>query len=140
MEPFAPWSALLGGAMIGLGASLLLLTSGRVFGVSGLYSRALTGRDGLVPLAVVAGLLAAGAVAGALVPGAFDPPASIDLRLAAAAGLKVGCGTRMGGGCTSGHGVCGVSRLSPRSLVASCVFVATGIATVYAVRHIAGGS
>jgi uncharacterized protein len=142
MESFTPWSALVGGAILGLGASLLFLTHGRVFGVSGLYGRVVAGRSGedrLQPLAVILGLLAAGVVARLVAPGAFDPESVVSLPAAAAAGLLVGFGTRLGGGCTSGHGVCGVSRLSPRSLVATIVFMAVGFATVFVVRHLVGG-
>ena len=141
MEPFTPWSALLGGAMIGLGATLLLLTHGRVFGVSGLHAEALMpgATDRSIALAVVLGLIAAGAAARAAGAPAFESVAAVSLPVAAVAGLLVGFGTRLGGGCTSGHGVCGVSRAAPRSIAATLVFMATGAATVFVLRHVAGG-
>jgi uncharacterized membrane protein YedE/YeeE len=135
MTDFTPWSALIGGALIGLSASLLLLATGQVAGISGIVAGMLTPRRGDLGwrAAFVGGLLLAGAIAAVTVPERLgDSPVS--LPWLAAAGLLVGAGTRLGGGCTSGHGVCGISRLSMRSLIATAVFVATGIATVAAMH------
>lgn len=125
--------ALLGGAIIGLAATLLLLSVGRVAGVSGfataLLPEASEARD--LKLLFLAGLVAAGLglrVAGAL------PSAMPSWPLAIVAGLLVGVGTRLGSGCTSGHGVCGIARLSRRSMVATCVFMGTGAITVAVMR------
>ena len=131
MSDFTPWSGLAGGVLIGLSASLLLLGAGRVAGISGItagaFSRERDHRDWR--LAFLAGLVAAGLFVNLVVPGslAASPRTHVELALA---GLLVGVGTRLGSGCTSGHGVCGTSRLSPRSLVATLIFVATGMLVV----------
>lgn len=127
---------LLGGALIGVSASVLLLMNGRVAGISGilggLLGRASQGEHAWRALFVI-GLVAGGAIALALVPGAFAaaPPA---LGVAIAAGVLVGVGTKIGNGCTSGHGVCGISRLSVRSIIATLTFIGTGAISVLAVR------
>lgn len=122
--------ALLGGALIGSGSALLLLTHGRIAGISGitggLVQRATPDRAWRV--AFLAGLVAAGLVASAIVPAAIGAPAR-PLAAIVVAGLLVGFGTRLGNGCTSGHGVCGLSRLSARSLVAVVAFMTTGAIT-----------
>lgn len=129
MHDFTPWSALIGGALIGLGATILLLANGRLAGVSGIVAGLLTPRRGDIAwrAAFLVGLLIAGVVAAGLVPERLgsSPRGSLLLVLA---GLLVGMGTRLSGGCTSGHGVCGISRLSIRSVVATALFVTTGIA------------
>lgn len=133
MNDFTPLSALAGGAIIGLAASLFLLTHGKIAGISGLFGGLLSPStdDGPVRLAFVAGLLVAGIVAHMVAPGALAlPPASRSLAVVAAAGLLVGIGTRIGNGCTSGHGVCGISRLSRRSIVATVSFITAGAVTV----------
>ncbi|MBX3229211.1 MAG: sulfite exporter TauE/SafE family protein [Labilithrix sp.] len=134
-------SALMGGALVGASASLLLLALGRVAGVSGLYGGIFRRGAGDMPLriAFIAGLLAAGALVHAVHPAAFETTWSPAPVLALAAGLLVGFGTQLGNGCTSGHGVCGLSRLSVRSLVATMTFMLTGGFTVFVVRHILGG-
>ena len=141
MNDFTPIPALLGGALIGLAASLLLLTHGKVAGISGLYGGLL--RRGTSDRAVrfwfVAGLIVAGLLVKLTFPSAFDTTASATLPIVLLAGVIVGFGTQLGNGCTSGHGVCGISRLSPRSLVATVTFMATGFATVFVVRHLLGG-
>lgn len=138
---FTPLSALAGGALIGLSASILWWTHGRVAGVSGLLG-GLVDRDGADrderPWFLL-GLVAAGALLLVARPSAF-PSAHAPLAVTAVAGLLVGVGTRLGSGCTSGHGVCGLSRLSPRSLASTLTFLATGAATVLAVRLLGGGS
>jgi uncharacterized membrane protein YedE/YeeE len=142
MNDFTPVSALVGGALIGLAASLLLLTHGKVAGISGIYGGILRRgtSDHSFRLAFVAGLLVAGLAVRLLFPGAFHTTSSATLPVALVAGLLVGFGTQLGNGCTSGHGVCGISRLSVRSLVATVTFMAAGIGTVFVVRHVIGGA
>lgn len=141
MSNFTPYSALAGGALIGLAAAIFVLGLGRVAGVSGLLGGLLRPRaaDAPVQLAFVAGLIAAPLLMRAA--GAPLPPLTIEASLPVliVGGLLVGFGTRLGGGCTSGHGVCGISRLSPRSLVATALFMAAGAAVVFAARHLIGG-
>ncbi|MDY7539329.1 YeeE/YedE family protein [Undibacterium sp. 5I1] len=133
---FTPVSALLGGALIGLAASLLILMNGRVAGISGIVAgllRPVRG-DWWWRLAFVLGLLSAPLVYGVF---ATLPIIKIESGWPAIiiAGLLVGIGTRYGSGCTSGHGVCGLSRLSPRSLMATIAFMAAGFVTVFILRH-----
>jgi uncharacterized membrane protein YedE/YeeE len=123
---FTPIPALLGGVLIGLAASLFLLTTGRIAGVAGMASGlvARAGSDKLTRLSFVLGLAAAGVAARLVAPDAIgDAPAGRAPWLVAIAGLLVGYGTRLGTGCTSGHGICGLSRFSLRSLVATCTFL-----------------
>ncbi|HWA49679.1 MAG TPA: YeeE/YedE thiosulfate transporter family protein [Dongiaceae bacterium] len=142
MSPnFTPFSALAGGALIGLAAALLWLALGRIAGISGILGQALRGATGAERawrILFLAGLPLGAWLAVSLgwttIP--TSPPAS--LVLAIAGGLLVGFGTRLGGGCTSGHGVCGLARLSPRSLVATALFMAAGVATTVALRHLIG--
>jgi uncharacterized membrane protein YedE/YeeE len=128
-------SALVGGALIGIGASLLLLTTGRLAGVAGIVGGLLrpAREQWSWRAAFVGGLLAGGALFALLRPGVFAPSPRAPL-LIAIAGVAVGFGTRLGGGCTSGHGVCGVSRLQPRSLVATVIFVLVGATMVAMAR------
>jgi uncharacterized protein len=122
--------ALIGGALIGVAASLALLLHGRIAGISGTLGRALAGDGGRgFRLPFLAGLIAVGAVAAAVTPSAFGTPIRSTWMLAVA-GLLVGVGTGLSNGCTSGHGVCGMARLSPRSLVAVLTFMATAAITV----------
>jgi uncharacterized membrane protein YedE/YeeE len=141
MQHFTPLSALAGGALIGLGASILLLVNGRIAGVSGIVA-------GLVsPLRAelswralfLAGLVLAG-VAGTLLHPASFGAAPHGIGVLALAGFLVGLGTRLSVGCTSGHGVCGISRFSLRSLLATVTFVGTGILTVTLLRVWGAGS
>lgn len=136
-QAFTPWSALLGGAMIGLAAAVLILFNGRVAGISGVLGGLLRPRRGDLGwrAAFVLGLLGAPLVYALAAP---LPALRIDAGSGAllAAGLLVGLGTRYGAGCTSGHGVCGLSRLSPRSAAATAVFMAVGFATVFVLRHV----
>ncbi len=136
---FTPVAAVAGGVLIGAAAALLVLLTGRIAGISGIVGGLLRPFPGDVfwRVAFVAGLVgspliyaAAGRVFAATIDAGY--PALI------AAGVLVGLGTRYGAGCTSGHGVCGVSRLSPRSLVATLSFMATGFLTVFVVRHLVG--
>lgn len=139
---FTPASALVGGALIGIAASLLLLTHGRVTGISGILGGLLAPVAGDIAWRgwFVAGLLLAGAAAAVLSPEALVSGIERSLGTVAAAGLLVGFGTRLGNGCTSGHGVCGISRLSGRSMVATAAFMAAGALTVLVVRHMPGGA
>ncbi len=140
MQHFTPVSALLGGAMLGLSAGLLLYTHGRIAGIGGMFGdlwRADAGRP--VRAYFLAGLLLAGVLLAGAWPAHFAG-AGVRLPLVAAGGLLVGFGMRRGAGCTSGHGVCGISRLSTRSIVATCTFMATGFLTVYLTRHLWGGA
>jgi len=132
-------SALAGGALIGLAATLLLWLSGRIAGISGIVADVLQPRQGEVAwrAAFLVGLIAAGAAWLWLVPGAYTPRQGFPPVLLVVAGLLVGFGTRLGNGCTSGHGVCGLGRLSLRSLAAVITFMVTAIATTYIVRHVA---
>ncbi|MCK9563915.1 MAG: YeeE/YedE family protein [Bacteroidales bacterium] len=136
---FTPWSALAGGVLIGLAAAMLILLNGRIAGISGILAGVLRPGDGgrTWRLAFLLGLLLAPWVWGL----ASTMPAiriDADYPLLIAAGLLVGISTRYGAGCTSGHGVCGISRLSPRSLLATMLFMASGFATVYVARHLLG--
>ena len=135
---FTPWTSLAGGALIGLAAGLLVLFNGRIAGISGILGGLLPWPKGDTTwrLAFLAGLVAAPLAYALAMP---LPEVQTDAGTAAliAAGLLVGVGTRYGAGCTSGHGVCGLSRLSPRSLAATLVFMAAGFATVFVVRHLA---
>ena len=140
MTEFTPIASLIGGALIGLAAVLLMLLKGRIAGISGIASRLLPPwRGGIAgPLGFVLGLAAA-PFAVMLATGApVRQAVSSNLALMAVAGLLVGFGSVWGNGCTSGHGVCGIARLSRRSLVATAVFMAAGIATVFLVRHVWG--
>lgn len=133
--------SLAGGVLIGVAASALLLIKGRIAGVSGILGGVLRGRRGDVGwrVAFLAGLIAVG-VAGALVAPQRFATASVPTPVLVVAGLLVGAGTRLGNGCTSGHGVCGIGRLSSRSLVATAVFIAVGAATVWVARLLGGGA
>lgn len=136
---FSPMSALLGGALIGLAAALLINLNGRVLGAStilgGLFG---TSADRAWRLSFLAGLIAPAIALNAL--GAPKPVFLAGTATLIVAGLLVGFGTRLGGGCTSGHGVCGIARLSMRSIVATLVFMLAGFATVYVVRHVLTGA
>ena len=139
MAPFDPVSALVGGALIGLAAVLLMLLNGRIAGVSGILGEALTGDDRGWRLAFLAGLVAAPLLLGAVGRPVPTPWMPSSFAIVIAAGLLVGFGTRLGGGCTSGHGICGIARLSPRSITATAMFMATAILVVGLTRHVLGG-
>lgn len=129
---------LIGGAIIGLAASLLLLLNGRIFGVTGVLSGAIWGHgsDKQWRVAAIVGLIAGSWVTSLVAPSFFEYNFEIPLWPMAIAGLLVGFGTRLGSGCTSGHGICGLPRFSARSLVAVMTFMATGALTTYIVKHI----
>ena len=141
MHDFTPVSALTGGAMIGASAALFLVLNGRIAGISGILGGLLLPNRGDLGwrLAFLAGLLAAPPLYVAV--GGRLPPITIDATagLLVLAGLLVGFGTRLGAGCTSGHGVCGIGRGSPRSIAATMTFMATAILTVLITRHWIGG-
>lgn len=136
---FTPWSSLAGGMLIGAATAVLLMFNGKIAGISGILGGLLRPRTGDIGwrLAFLMGLLVAPLLYGLAAP---LPEVRIDASMATliVAGLLVGAGTRYGSGCTSGHGVCGLSRLSPRSMVATAAFMLSGFATVYAVRHLIG--
>jgi uncharacterized membrane protein YedE/YeeE len=139
---FTPIASLTGGVLIGLAALLMMASVGRIAGISGIVSRLLPPRSdktGMpISLAFVAGLLLAAPLIN-LATG-FVPEVSMsgNLMLLALAGVLVGFGSVLGSGCTSGHGVCGISRLSARSIAATLTFMATGVAAVYLLRHVFG--
>lgn len=141
MESFTPWAALAGGTLIGLAAVLLLLCSGRIAGISGILGGSLDPKRGdlLWRVLFFLGLFAGGLVMLWWRPVAFDIHIDVSTPAVILAGLLVGLGTRIGSGCTSGHGVAGVGRLAPRSILASAVFVGVGMFTVSVVRHLLGG-
>ncbi len=140
MEHFTPVSASIGGVLIGLSATLLWLANGRIAGISGIVGGLWTARTGDVGwrIAFAIGLIAAPALywmSGGELP---HITVSVPWPLVMIAGLLVGFGTRLGGGCTSGHGVCGIARFSPRSMVATGLFMATATVTSIALRHVIG--
>ena len=138
-QNFTPWSALAGGAVIGLAAALLVLFNGRIAGISGIIGGLIRPKTGDINwrLAFMLGLVAA-----PILWQFFTPLPSIQIdtsyTLLAIAGLITGIGTRYGSGCTSGHGICGISRVSPRSIIATLAFMGTGFVTVYLMRHVLG--
>jgi uncharacterized membrane protein YedE/YeeE len=136
---FTPWASLAGGLLIGTAAAMLLLLSGRVAGISGIVGGLLGPWRGDAGwrIAFVAGLLVAPALWRLFEGPPLLPHIGASLGTLVVAGLLVGAGTQYGSGCTSGHGVCGLSRLSPRSLVATLAFMAAGAATVFVTRHLA---
>jgi uncharacterized protein len=142
LENFTPLSGLIGGLLIGLAATMLLFLNGRIAGISGILggmlvpsARSLFGWRS----AFVVGLLL-GASVYALVAGGVPVEVEASIPVLVFAGLLVGFGTRLGSGCTSGHGVCGIGRLSKRSIAAMAVFFSVAIATVFVARHVIGGS
>jgi len=143
MENFTPTPSLVGGLLIGAASAALLVYSGHIAGISGILGGSL-GTDRLEAggwrLWFLGGLLAGGIAMFAIWPGGFADLVDVGLAATVAAGLLVGVGTRLGSGCTSGHGVCGIGRLSPRSLSATLTFIATGAVTVFVVRQLLGGA
>ena len=141
MANFTPLSAAIGGALIGLAAALLMLTTGRIAGISGIFGGVIgwnvPDRDWRIAF-IVSLILAP--LTGTLVGYSLvEPLMPASWAVIIIAGLLVGFGTRLGGGCTSGHGICGVARLSPRSLVATAVFMAVAIVVVAITRHVLEG-
>ena len=137
---FTPWASLAGGVLIGLAAGMLVLFNGRIAGISGVLGGLLRPARGEVGwrVAFVLGLVAA-PLAYAFLARVPRPDIDASWLAVVLAGLLVGVGTRYGAGCTSGHGVCGLSRRSPRSLAATVAFMGAGFATVFAIRHVFGG-
>jgi uncharacterized membrane protein YedE/YeeE len=129
---FTPWASLLGGVVLGLASAIFILFNGRILGISGILGGLMSPRMGDIGWRVFFFLGMAAAPAGFL----SAPRIDASYGLVVVAGLLVGLGTRYGSGCTSGHGVCGLSRLSPRSLVATLTFMGAGFATVFVVRHL----
>jgi hypothetical protein len=141
MANFTPLSAAIGGALIGLSAVLLMLLTGRIAGISGIFGGLLNpdNSDRGWRIAFIAGLVLAPLLAGWIGYGMPTPKLPPSWTVIVAAGLLVGFGSRLGGGCTSGHGICGVARLSVRSIAATAIFMLAAIATVAITRHILGG-
>lgn len=141
MHNFTPISALLGGMLIGFSAVLLLWMNGRIAGVSGIFHGLFkpTKHDFLWRLLFIVGLLIGAQIYYFITDIQFTPRANYPIWLLILAGWLVGLGTKLSGGCTSGHGVCGIARLSPRSVIATTVFMVFGFLTVYVLRHIIGG-
>lgn len=142
MHNFTPVASTIGGVLIGLSASAMLLLDGKIAGISGIFAgilRPIKG-DTFWKVCFLAGLLVGGVLLRLLLPHAFDFGVVRSWEVPAAAGLLVGIGTRLGNGCTSGHGVCGVSRLSARSIIATATFIASGAAVVFVVNHLCRGS
>jgi uncharacterized membrane protein YedE/YeeE len=142
MENFTPLSATLGGVLIGLAAAMMLLFHGRITGVSGVLGGLLAPKPGELgwQLTFTAGLLVGGLALGFALPDGFAVDVIRSPAAIVSAGVIVGFGTRLGSGCTSGHGVCGMSRLSRRSIVATLTFMGTGALTAAVVTHALGGS
>ena len=136
---FTPVAATIGGVLIGIAAVMMMAFNGRIAGISGILGRLLppyAGTDPLGAACFVLGLLASPLLYAAATGAPFAQSVSSNTNLMAVAGLLVGYGTTLGSGCTSGHGVCGLSRLSPRSLVATLAFMAAGFVTVFVTRHL----
>lgn len=139
---FTPWLALAGGALIGLAATVLWLGMGRIAGISGiagsLFSAQAPSGDRSWRLLFLAGVVGGALLVHLISGGLFEVRTGYPIGLLIGGALLVGIGTRMGSGCTSGHGVCGIARLSMRGLLATLTFMATGFATVYVIRHLIG--
>ena len=137
---FTPWASLTGGIILGIASAIFILVNGRILGISGILGGLLPPKVGDTSwrIAFLLGFAAAPTVFHALVPAQYIVAPRIDATdlTVIAAGLLVGIGTRYASGCTSGHGVCGLSRLSPRSLVATASFMGAGFALVYVMRHV----
>lgn len=138
MDNFTPVSALLGGALIGISAFLLLWLNGRIAGISSIMNRVFSssGPNRYWRISFLLGLLVGAAVWQMLGTQPFVPGQGYPLPLIIAGGFLVGLGTRLGSGCTSGHGICGLSLMSFRSIVATLTFMASGFVTVFIIRHL----
>ena len=137
---FTPFASLTGGILLGVASAIFILVNGRILGISGILGGLLPPKvgDTIWRLAFLLGMLAAPTVFHAVVPAQYLTAPRMDASdwMVIAAGLLVGIGTRYASGCTSGHGVCGLSRLSPRSLLATASFMGAGFAMVYVLRHV----
>jgi uncharacterized protein len=139
---FTPLASTIGGALIGVSAVMLMLFNGRIAGISGILGRLFPPYHGNDPggaAAFVIGLLVAPLLYAVVMGAPFVQTVSGNLSLMTAAGLLVGFGASYGGGCTSGHGVCGLARLSTRSLIATAIFMGTAFVAVFLMRHVVGG-
>mgnify|MGYP002700099559 CR=1 FL=1 len=142
MENFTPYLSLAGGALIGISASILMYLNGRIAGISGIVAgvfNASSITEKAWRLAFVIGLVIGGAIYMHFFPITIAPREFMSTELLIVGGLVIGFGTAMGSGCTSGHGICGISRFSLRSLVATATFLLSGIVTVYVFKQIVGG-
>jgi len=141
MENFTPYSSLAGGILLGISASILMYLNGRVAGISGIVAGILNNpsmTEKSWRAAFVVGIIGGAAVYAYFFPVSIEPREHVTTALLIVGGLVVGFGTAMGGGCTSGHGVCGISRLSLRSITATMAFLIAGIATVYIIKLLTG--
>ena len=140
MANFTPISAAIGGGLIGLSAVMLMLSIGRIAGISGIFGGLLdfSGEEKGWRVAFIAGLILAPLIAGLIGHEMPSPQMPASWAIIIAAGLLVGFGTRLGGGCTSGHGICGLARLSVRSVASTAIFMVAAIATVAITRHVFG--
>jgi len=140
MEHFTPVSAAIGGILIGISATMLWLANGRIAGISGIVGGLWKPRSDDITwrVAFIAGLIAAPLVYAWATGSLPRISVSVPPLIVIAGGLLVGFGTRLGGGCTNGHGVCGLARLSPRSIVATALFMATAVVTSFLLRHVIG--
>lgn len=138
MENFTPYSALLGGSLIGLSAAILLLFNGRIAGISSIMNGVFKSPKHEVSWrsAFLAGLILGALLFQWIAPDFITPRQGYPLGLVAIGGFLVGVGTRLGSGCTSGHGICGIANLSLRSIYATLSFMATGFITVFLIRHV----
>ncbi len=138
MTEFTPIASSIGGLLIGLSSAMMLVLKGRIAGISGIIGGLPTAPSAERPwrIAFMGGLVAGGVVMFALMPAQFGTQAPVSNLTLVFAGLMVGVGTRIGSGCTSGHGVCGLSRFSPRSMVATALFMSFAAMTVFTVRHV----
>lgn len=141
MQNFTPYSALFGGVLIGLSAVLLLWTNGRIAGISGILNGALDGKKGdrIWRNGFLAGMIFGAGIYVWFFPQPFDIRSHFPFWQLVLAGFLVGSGTRLGNGCTSGHGVCGIARLSLRSILATLVFLSAGMITVFVIKHLLQG-
>ncbi|KKJ78183.1 hypothetical protein WH95_02240 [Kiloniella litopenaei] len=141
MENFTPVSALIGGGLIGSAAVILMLFNGRIAGISGILGGCFSSKTGDIPwrIAFVAGLVLSPLLYGLFRDENLEITFSTSTPLLIIGGLLVGVGTQLGSGCTSGHGVCGISRLSLRSITATLIFMVTAGVTVFLFRHVLGG-
>lgn len=139
MTEFTPFSALLGGVILGVSALLLILFNGKIAGISGIVSRGISqfNRDGIWRWMFILGLIIGPIISGLW---QFSLPSQIDVSwpLIIAGGLFVGIGSKLGSGCTSGHGICGIGRFSKRSIVATLVFMLVAVIVVFVVNHLVG--
>ncbi|CAI2326771.1 YeeE/YedE family protein [Vibrio parahaemolyticus] len=133
-----PWESLFGGILLGISATILLLVNGKIAGISGIMNGIMSPKKGDYSwrLLFAVGMIAGGLISVLMLGVAVPSTANLSLGIVIAAGLLVGIGTRLGNGCTSGHGICGMGRLSKRSIVATCVFMAVAGLTVFVRLHL----